>query len=339
MKILLLAGGDSSEREVSLDSGKAVFDSLKKQGHVVFAIDPATGKSLLGSDGNFIEYKADEKDKTSSPTRGTSFSFPSTIGSPAFHDIEIVFITLHGGSGEGGMLQGLLEIAGKKHTGSNMTASAIAMDKAISKRLCLSEGIKTPDFALFRISSDQIDNKLLTNIDKRFDYPLIVKPNDGGSTIGLSKVESKDQIKEAFKSALQESNNIIVEKYISGREITAAVLDGKALPLVEIIPKSGLYDYQAKYEKGMSEYIAPAKLNKKITSDIQDSAVRVYNMIGCAGLSRVDFILDENNDIYFLELNSLPGMTELSLAPMAAKADGMNFDNLLDTLINSAVLR
>lgn len=337
MKILLLAGGDSNERQVSLDSGRAVYDSLKRQGHIVFAIDPATGKSLLGSDGNFIVFKPDEKG--SSLSRSSSFSLTSTLGSPAFQDIEIVFITLHGGSGEGGMLQGLLEIAGKKHTGSNMTASAIAMDKAISKRLCLSEGIKTPDFALYRFSSDQIDSKIIKEIEKSFDFPIIVKPNDGGSTIGLTKVEKKEQLEEAFKTALQESNNIIVERYIKGREITAAVLDGKALPLVEIIPKSGLYDYQAKYEKGKSKYIAPAKLNAKLTKEIQDSAVQIYNIIGCAGLSRIDFILDKEDGFYFLELNSLPGMTELSLAPMAAKAAGMDFDNLLDTLINSAVLR
>ncbi len=252
MKILLLAGGDSSERAVSLDSGKAVFQALNRLGHKVYAIDASTGRSLLSSDGSFIEHKTDSAARTVPVPKSKTWSLANAIGSPGFTDIEMVFIALHGGSGENGKIQCLLDLAGKKYTGSNMAASAIAMDKAVAKRLCTSENIVTPDWAIYRIRGGKIDDRLIHEICQRFQYPLIVKPNDGGSTIGLSKVDSEEQLLEALEKSLKESRDILVEEYIEGREITAAILDGKALPLVEIRPANELYDYEAKYTKGKS---------------------------------------------------------------------------------------
>lgn len=339
MKILLLAGGDSSERSVSLESGEAVYDALKRMGHIVYAIDPSSGKSLLQSDGSFIEYKKGETGKQVIAKGSSGFSLANTLGSPAFQDIDVVFITLHGGSGENGVIQCLLEIANKNYTGSNMAASAIAMDKSIAKRIALSENIKTADFSVYRLSKAKIDDRLLDEINHRFEYPVIIKPNDGGSTIGLSKVDESEKLLTALEKCLKESTHIMVEQYIKGKEITAAVLDGKPLPLVEIRPKNELYDFEAKYSKGKSDYIVPAEISETAARGIQQAAIRMFNMIGCSGLARVDFILDDHEDFYFLELNSLPGMTQLSLAPMAAGAAGIPFDSLIDELIKSALHR
>lgn len=339
MKVLLLAGGDSSERSVSLDSGKAVYEALKRLDHIVYAIDAATGKSLLNSDGTFIEYDSIDASKVNTPAKPSSWSLTTSLGSPAFQDIDVVFIALHGGSGEDGMLQCLLELSGKKYTGSNMAASAIAMDKAVSKRLCLSENIKTPEFSIYRLRHQKVDERMVHEIANRFEFPLIVKPNNAGSTIGLSKVNDESQLHNALDKALLESTNVLVEKYISGNEITAAVFDGKPFPLVEIKPKNELYDFEAKYIKGKSDYFVPADINKELTKTIQQAAVKIYNLIGCSGLARVDFILDENNDFHFLEINSLPGMTQLSLAPMAAAAADIGFDQLISDIIKSAIHR
>lgn len=336
MRILLLAGGDSNERTVSLKSGEAVFQGLSRLGHKVYVIDPSTGKSLLSSDGSFIDYKSDPS-KQSLVSRGSTWSLANALGSAGFRDIDVVFVTLHGGSGENGMIQCLLDLAGKKYTGSNMTASAIAMDKAIAKRLCKAEGIPTPDWALYRLPGGQVDANVFQDIKKRFKLPVIVKPNDGGSTLGLTKVDAEDKIAGAIERALAESQNVLVEEYVAGKEITAAVLDGKPLPLVEIKPKAGLYDFEAKYTKGKTDYLSPAPIDKDVTERIQRDAARIYEVIGAAGLARADFILNEKNQHFFLELNTLPGMTELSLAPMAAKAAGIDFDKLLELLIQSVL--
>lgn len=336
MKILLLAGGDSNERAVSLDSGLAIYEALQKLEHIVYAIDPISGKSLLNSDGTYIEYETDESGRAVVPPRASGWSLAKTLGSPAFNDIDVVFIAMHGGFGENGMLQCLLEIAGKKHTGSEMEASAIAMNKVVSKRLCMSADIKTSQFSLYRLQPENVTDKIVDEISNTFEFPVIVKPNDGGSTIALSKVCKKEDLKEALILCADESPNVLIEEFIAGREITVSVLDGKPLPLVEIKSTNGLYDYEAKYKKGLSEYIVPAEISDELTAKIQSSAKKIYDIIGCAGLARADFILDEHENFYFLELNTLPGMTELSLAPMAAKASGLEFKELIIRMIESA---
>lgn len=337
MKVLLLAGGDSSEREVSLNSGSAVFNALKRIGHTVYAIDPASGKSLLTSDSKFITKSIAASSGASAANPTGAMTLAKTIGSPAFRDIDVVFLALHGGGGENGSIQNLLELARKPYTGSNMAASAIAMNKAVSKRLFSSEGILTPHWKLYQFKSENIDEKIISDIQKEFDFPIIVKPNDSGSTIGLTVVKDVSDLKDALKTAIDESYNVLVENYIEGREITVPILNGEALPVIEIIAESGLYDYEAKYTKGKSEYIVPAKISKALAEDVQKAAVSTYEIIGAAGLARVDFILDKNNKFYCLELNTLPGMTELSLAPMAAKEKGIDFDKLVEMLVESAL--
>ncbi|MFZ5981814.1 MAG: D-alanine--D-alanine ligase family protein [Candidatus Zixiibacteriota bacterium] len=336
MKVLLLAGGDSSERDVSLNSGAAVFEALKKLGHEVIALDPATNRSLLDKKG--VNYIADKsfKQETLSLERDKTTAL-TTFTEPSLNDVEVVFIGLHGGAGENGTIQNLLDLAGKKYTGSNMTASAVAMNKTLAKRLFVSENIRTPRWMLCRLKDGALDNNTVASVDNLFDYPLIVKPNDGGSTIGLTKVTRKEDLLEGLKRAAAESREILVEEFIPGRELTVAVFDGRAFPVVEIRPKSGLYDYEAKYTKGKSEYIAPAPIDNDLSAQIRETAEKAYDIIGASGAARIDFILDNTGAFYCLELNTLPGMTSLSLVPMAAKCEGIDFTRLIEMMLDSAL--
>ncbi len=337
MKILLLAGGDSSEREVSLASGLAIYESLKRQEHTVFAIDPLSGKSLLGSDGSFLTDSPNNNGRTAATVKTDTRALTNAITSPGFKDVEVVFIALHGGSGENGSIQCLLELAGKKFTGSNMTASAIAMNKAVTKRLFASEDILTPKWKLYRMLPDADTHAIGHDTSENFEFPVIVKPNDSGSTVGLTKAKDYNELRPALIKAAEESPNILVEEFIDGRELTVAVLDGQPLPVVEIIPTNELYDYEAKYTRGKSRYVAPAEIDPAIAAGMSSAAVTATAVIGATGLVRVDFIMDKKERCYCLELNTLPGMTKLSLAPMAAGATGIDFDELIDRMIKSSL--
>lgn len=337
MKVLVLAGGDSGEREVSFNSGQAIVRSLQRQGHEVLAIDPANGKSLLGSEGQFLIEGSGAPDRR--PVAASPKALANSLAAADYKDVEVVLIALHGGAGENGTIQDLLHLAGKKYTGSNMAASAIAMDKAMAKRLMVSVDVPTPKWKLVEITDEASVPGLASEIANEFEPPVIVKPNDGGSTIGLTKVTTPEGLAPALRAASAHCYRVLVEDYIAGREITAAVLDGKAYPLVEIKPVSGLYDYEAKYTKGKSEYIAPAEIDDDVARKIQAAAVSVFNVIGASGLARIDFILAASGEFYCLELNSLPGMTDLSLAPMALKCEGIDFDDLVAMILDSALKR
>jgi D-alanine-D-alanine ligase len=335
MKVLLLAGGNSSERNVSVNTGKSVYNALTRLGHQVIAIDPASGRSLLDGEGN---YQLPEATADKSVLRAAS-GLVNELGKQQFEDAEVVFLALHGGAGEDGSIQNLLSLAGKKYTGSSMAASAVAMNKSMAKRLFQSVGIPTPDGETYRVGTDSSVVTLSQMITERFDLPVIVKPNGGGSTIGLTKVDSEDQLAAAFERAAREDKTILVEEYIKGRELTVAVLDRHAFPVVEIVPRSGLYDYEAKYTKGKSEYIAPAKIPEQVSREIRDAATKACEVIGTSGLARVDFILRDDGRYFCLEVNTLPGMTDLSLAPMAAKCEGIDFDLLVQKVIESGIKR
>jgi D-alanine-D-alanine ligase len=337
MKVLVLAGGNSSERAVSLNSGAAITAGLQRLGYEVQAVDPATARVLLDAQGKFLAGPASPDSHL--PMAAVSTDVTLSLNSGGLSDVDIVFIALHGGAGENGTLQNLLELCGKKYTGSNMAASAVAMNKAMTKRLMATVGVRTPDWALYHLADSTASPDIIEAVKTRFRCPFIVKPNDGGSTVGLTKVERIEQIDQAFVAAAKESRHVLIEEYIHGRELTVSVLDGELLPVVEIRPKSGLYDYEAKYTKGASEYIVPAPIDAKIAAEMQEAARRVYEVVGAAGLARIDFLLSDDGLVYCLELNSLPGMTNLSLAPMAAKAAGMDFDQLVDRIIKSGLNR
>ncbi len=337
MKVLVLAGGNSSEREVSMTTGKAICESLRRLGHEVLAIDPASGQALLDDGGRFIGCDIPPQEETTVSVSFRPTALATGLSAAEYDDVELVFLALHGGTGENGTIQCLLGLAGKKYTGSSMTASAIAMNKAIAKRLFTSVGVSTPDWGLYPVPPDGAYDILVDEICQRFDFPMIVKPNASGSTVGLSKVESLKNLPEALERAATEGDEILVEQYIKGRELTVAVLDSHAFPVVEIIPKDGLYNYEAKYTEGKSEYIAPAKIPDELSKRVRDAAVKVYNVVGASGLTRIDFILDDSGEFYCLELNTLPGMTNLSLAPMAAQCEDIDFDGLIEMIIRSAL--
>jgi len=244
-------------------------------------------------------------------------------------NVDVVLIALHGGMGENGRIQGMFESFGIRYTGSNALSSAMSMDKHISKLLAKDVGIKTPKWK--RIKKGQLIDM------KEIEYPCVVKPNSEGSTIGLSIVQDENSFDEAFAYAFKYDNEILTEKFISGREIAVSIVGKEILPIIEIKPKHNLYDYECKYTEGMTDYICPAELDKGLTKRIQETALKIYNLLKCRHYARVDFRLDNNNQHWFLELNTLPGMTNTSLLPKAAKKSGISFEDLVDKLIKQAL--
>jgi len=336
VKVVVLAGGDSNEREVSLNSGAAICRALMRLGHEVRALDPGTGLPLIDSNGRLLLEGGQAPYDTPAVVAPEPGALVTAITNE-YGDADVVFLALHGGRGENGSIQNLLDLAGKKYTGSGMTASAVAMDKALSKRVMASIGVPTPEWELYRLRGKFDPDTIAAEISQRFEMPVILKPNDGGSTIGLVRVTEAARLPEAVRQCAEHTREILVERYIAGRELTVSVFDGRAYPVVEIKAKSGLYDYEAKYTKGKSEYIAPADIRPDRSRNLQDAAVRLVEAIGCTGLVRVDFVADRQGRFFCLELNTLPGMTTLSLAPMAAKCVGIDFDQLVSMILESAL--
>ncbi|MCK4401620.1 D-alanine--D-alanine ligase [bacterium] len=244
--------------------------------------------------------------------------------------INLVFIALHGKPGEDGTIQGMLDILNIPYTGSGVLASALSMDKIASKRLFQIAGIPTPEFRV--ISKDKL---YIANSLKNF--PVVVKPSTEGSTIGISIVRKEDEFKKAMEIAFRYDDNVICEKYIDGKEITVGILEEKALPVIEIIPKSGFYDFNAKYGKKSTDFVVPAELVKEKISQIKQIAFKAHKVLGCYGMSRVDMKLDCKLNPYVLEINTIPGLTETSLLPKAAQAAGISFRELCLILLDLAI--
>lgn len=295
----VLMGGLSKEREVSLRSGGAVLDALLLRGYDAVPID-------VGAD---VSEQLKKK------------------------EIEVAFLALHGRYGEDGCIQGLLEIAGIPYTGSSVLASALAMDKHLTKDIARQEGLPTPDSLFFDAFHEDLEAFL-----SKFclSFPLIVKPSREGSTIGIAKVENARELKSAVHEAAQLDSRVLVEKFVQGREVTVPVLNQEPLPVLEVVPKSGFYDYASKYTAGATTYICPAEIGEAATRLVQDYAKRIYRRIGCEGVARADFIIGEDQVPYFLEINTLPGMTATSLVPKSAAATGMSFEDLVEKILATA---
>lgn len=304
-KIVVLRGGDSPEREVSLVSGVEVGKVLDKLGYQVVDLDPS---SFSGLSPLLSRIKSEQCD--------------------------LVFNALHGGSGENGQLAAALELAGIPFTGSGSKASQIAMDKYISKLIVTEEGIPVARHILMRgnLLADYTDPTDYSNFTNKLGLPLIVKPNDSGSSVGIGIVHELGELKPSVEEAFRYCETVLLEEFIEGRELTVSILDGKALPVVEIRPRAGWYDYKNKYTKGNTEYLAPAPIDEEIAQLCQLYAERAFQALSCAVYGRVDFRLRDRVP-YFLEVNTLPGMTSLSLTPMAAKAAGLSFEELLQNII------
>ena len=292
MKVCVVMGGVSAEREVSLKTGNAVFDACRKLGFEVSQI-------VIKND-----YKLFLKD---------------------FKNCDIVFNALHGPIGEDGVIQLWFEENNIAYTGSGPKSSSICMDKHNSKKIVKDLGFATPKWNLVgRGTSFNLIN-----------YPCIVKPSSQGSTYGLSIVKRAERLNGAINFAKKYDSNVLIEEYISGRELTVGILDGKALPIVEIRPKHGIYDYECKYKPGMSSYFCPAKLNDQMTRKIKLDSELIFKALGCKGYGRIDYMIDKNMNYYFLELNTLPGMTSTSLLPIAAKASNISFSDLVHKIIKA----
>lgn len=324
LKILLLLGGASPEREVSKSTGKSVYNALMNLGYDVILIDPAYGINQPYE----VEDYFNQEDFADISTE----NYLDAINLISPSEIDVAFLALHGKFGEDGTIQSLLELKGIKYTGSKVLSSAIAMDKIMSKILFLEYDIPTPKYFHFKkdeYTAEEINNKIETS----FGYPAVVKPNDQGSTVGLTICKTADQLNDAIHLAFEYSDRILVEEYIAGRELTVAVLDDVALPPLEIKPKHGIYDYECKYTSGMSDYIVPAEIPENISKSLQQVAIKACKSVRYEVYARVDFRLSNDNKIYALEVNTLPGMTSTSLVPKMAKATGISFEQLIEKII------
>jgi len=324
LKVLLLLGGTSPEREVSKSTGKSVYQALLNLGHEVVTLDPAYGINQPLE----IEDYFDEEDFTE--ILNENYLDAVNLISPT--EINVAFLALHGKYGEDGTIQSLLELKGIKYTGSKVLSSAIAMDKIMSKILFEEYHVLTPKWFHFK-KGERTTEEVNNLIKEKFGYPAVVKPNDQGSTVGLTICKSSEQLVEAIHNAFEYSDRILVEEYIPGRELTVAVIDDEALPVLEIRPKHGIYDYECKYTSGMSEYIVPADVPEEVAKQLKEIAVQSCKSLRCEVYARVDFRLSPDSKIYALEVNTLPGMTSLSLVPKMAKAVGISFEQLVDKII------
>jgi D-alanine-D-alanine ligase len=328
LNIALLVGGTSPERQVSKASSKSIYIALTELGYNVKVFDPGLGVDQLA---NIDDYFAVEDKGVLNDE-----NYVKLVASPLFDNIDAVFIGLHGKWGEDGALQSLLELRGIKYTGSSILASAVAMDKIYSKIMFRHFGVLTPNWIdLEKGNYNLSDIKSL--IKEKIFYPCIVKPNDSGSTIGLSKCKAESEIDSAVVEAFKYSSKILIEEFIPGRELTVAVIKNKTYPVLEIIPHSGFYDYESKYTPGMTDYIVPADIPDELSQYLQKQALLAFKALGCKTYSRVDFRVNEKSEAYVLEVNNLPGMTSTSLVPKMAKCAGLSFNELIDIILKDAL--
>jgi len=333
MNIAVFLGGTSPEREVSLASGKAVVGALREAGHTVTAVDPALGMRQPEREEELYRDILHGAPPTQEELSKLSpRNLIECVNSPLLDGIDVVFLALHGEWGEDGKIQSLLEMRGVKYTASGVMSSALTMDKSMTKILMRHNGIATGKWEMVRRGA-AVDSTLIERVAAEIGFPLVVKPNDQGSTVGLTIVQNPLQIPNAIALAAHFSTSVMLEEFIPGRELTVAIVGERVLPIIEIKPKDGFYDYQHKYTKGMTEYICPADLPADLTERIQRDSKIVFDRTQCTGFARVDFRLRDDNEYFCLEINTLPGMTATSLVPKAAAAAGIPFPELCDTIV------
>ncbi|MGH2907359.1 MAG: D-alanine--D-alanine ligase family protein [Solirubrobacterales bacterium] len=307
-KVAVLKGGSSLERQVSLRSGARIADALRARGHEVTEIDV---------DQTLIEQLQELRP-------------------------DAVFIALHGRGGEDGTVQELAEILDLPFTGCGVLASIQCIDKAVTKLVLQKAGLPTPRFVTF---NDTAFRNLgaadsLASLEQNFEFPVVVKPTRQGSALGIKFAESIDELPAALVSAFSYDDRVLIEQFVEGREIAVSVLDGKALPAVEAVPTTqDFYDFESRYEIGKTEFVCPAELSDSVAARLSEIAEQTFTLLGCHGFARVDFMLPENDEPQVLEVNSIPGLTQTSLMPMAAEAAGIPFDDLAERLLQTALTR
>lgn len=348
MKIVVLAGGLSTERDVSLSSGAGICKTLREKGHDAFLLDVYLGfpydadklEEVFTLPGAGLEIaegiKTTEPDleavKASREDKSDCFLGPNVVDICRMADI--VFMALHGDVGENGKLQAAFDILGIKYTGPNYLGSALAMDKGITKQIFKMSGVPTPmGMALKKAKKDAALS------DLGLSLPVVVKPCSGGSSIGVYIVNTEEEYKEAIEKSFTYEDEVVIEPYIKGREFACGIIDGKALPVIEIIPKTGFFDYANKYQAGATKEVCPAQIPDEIAEKMQRATELAFKSLKLDIYSRADFLLDANGDIYCLEINTLPGMTATSLLPQEAKAAGIEYGDLCELIIQKSLER
>jgi D-alanine-D-alanine ligase len=332
VKVAVLMGGTSDEREVSLSSGAQVAFALREAGHEVLAVDTVRGviaseeeRSLL-TDG--VRARPPANAELARLDEGDTVALTRH---PAIRDADVFFLALHGGAGENGTIQALLDVAGVAYTGSDRLGCSLAMDKEVSKRLLRDAGIPTPDWLAGDHSAEDVVGSL--------GLPVIVKASGGGSSLRLVLAHDLPELDAAIRESRSWDDLVLFERYVRGRELTVSILGDEALPVGEIVPAHELFDYECKYQPGLAEEIFPADLPDEVARRVQDLAMRAHRALRLRDYSRVDFILDDAGTAWCLEANALPGMTANSLLPKAARAAGIGFPELCDTIASLAARR
>lgn len=335
MKIVVLAGGISTERDVSLSTGRMIYQALKRNGHQVILLD-----SFLGYEGDVAGAFEEEKDwadriqgvkeinpdlslvKALRPDWKKNFFGPNVIA--LCQAADVVFMALHGGDGENGKIQAYFDLAGITYTGTDYVSSALSMDKGITKEMFEANGIPSPEGYRLKKGGAPI-----TPV-----YPCVVKATCGGSSVGVSIARNEDEYEKALEEGFKYDPEVVVEQYIKGREFSVGVLGGKALPVIEIAPKEGFYDYKNKYQAGSTVETCPALISEEKTREMQEIAEKVFRVLRLKNYARMDFLMEEGTEkLYCLEANTLPGMTPTSLLPQEAQAVGMSFEQLCEKII------
>ena len=346
MKIVVLAGGLSTERDVSFKTGEMVTKALRENGHQVILLDVFMGYSNKEEDLTGIFDRAEavsvkvaaipetapdlEKVKAQRKDQSDNFFGPNVIELCRMADI--VFMALHGENGENGKIQAAFDLFGIRYTGTGYLGSALAMNKGMAKQLFLENGIPTPRGTSLKRGEDAAKIETCG-----IHFPCVVKPCSGGSSIGVSIVHDKAEYEQALKEAFRWENELVIEEYVKGREFSVGVIDFQARPIIEIAPVEGFYDYKNKYKAGSTVETCPAELSEQITKEMQGYAEKVAEVLGLNTYSRTDFLLDAEDHIFCLEANTLPGMTPTSLLPQEAKVTGVDFNQLCEKLIESSM--
>ncbi len=338
MNIVVLAGGLSGERDVSLTSGTLVCNALRRSGHSAILVDlffgvedvPRNIQDAFAVSGELKPYKvppvAPDLNKVRAMREDSGYGEIGRNVIELCRAADIVFLGLHGETGENGRLQAVFDVLGIKYTGSGYLGSALAMNKGLSKQVFTNNGIRMAKGKVYA-KADR------AGVAADFSLPVIVKPISGGSSIGVTRAQTPAELQEAIDAALKYEDEILVEEFITGREFSCGILGETALPIVEIIPNDGFYDYEHKYQAGITREVCPAELDEETTRKIQQIALKAHKALGLNVYSRVDFILGRDGGIYCLEANTLPGMTPTSLLPQEAGAVGMSYEALCEEII------
>lgn len=335
MNIIVLAGGNSTEREVSIASGQGVCKALRERNHKAVLLDPYFGASKKEENLFPAEYDVDkaadimrEMSSKLEETMKTRKGFFGPNVLEICKEADIVFLALHGANGEDGKVQSVLDLMGIKYTGSGPLSSGMAMDKGITKMVFEAKGVPTPKG--ITLEKGKCSSQLA---DYGMEFPVIVKPCCGGSSVGVCIANNQTEYQAALLEAFSYENEVVVEQFIIGREFSVAVVDKKAYPVIEIAPLQGFYDYKNKYQAGSCVETCPAEISSALTKEMQKYAEMGYEALNLQAYARLDFLMDDEGNMYCLEANTLPGMTPTSLIPQEAKAIGMDYPQLCEKLI------